>query len=360
MNNNHYCVIMAGGSSSQFWPVSRENMPKEFLALGGPPLLRTTYDRFAAVVPKENILVVTLERYKEGAEAILPELPKENLLLEPYSRQTAPCMTYAVYTILKRNPDAVIVATPSDHVISEQEKFREVVLAAMDHAAREDVLMTIGIVPESPSADFGYIQVTGGRHLDETRPIKVKTFTEKPSEELAKVFLRSGEFYWNSGIYIWSAKTVRRELEEHVPEVTRLFAGWEEHIGTPDEAAFIEKAYADCPKLSLDYGVLEKTDNAWLYPARFGWSDIGDWDRFFAFGGKNEDGNLAYAGKALLENTRGTIVATAKEGKLIALSGLRDYLVVDTNDVLLICPRDARSIKEITSRIAMPEFEKYR
>lgn len=360
MNSNHYCVIMAGGSGSQFWPLSREKWPKEFLDVGGTCLLRRTFDRFAAIVPKENILVVTLERYREGAEAILPELPKENLLLEPYSRQTAPCMTYAVYTILRRNPDAVIVATPSDHIISEQEKFSDVVLAALDHAAREEVLMTIGIIPEYPSADFGYIQVTGGRHLDESKPIKVKTFTEKPGAELAKVFIRSGEFYWNSGIYIWSAKQVRRELEEHVPEVTRLFAGWEDHIGGPDEAAFVEKAYADCPRLSLDYGVLEKTDNAWLYPARFGWHDIGDWNCFFSLAGKSKDDNLAHAEKTILENTRGTIAATSREEKLIAVSGLRDYVVIDTDDVLLICPRDGRSLKEISSRIAMPEFEKFR
>ena len=361
MNPNHYCVIMAGGSGNWFWPVSRENRPKEFLNITGEPFLRETYKRFSGIVPRENILVVTLERYAGEARKILPELPEENLLLEPYSRHTTPCMTYAVYTILKRNPDAVIVATPSDHVIRDEELFKFSILNALEYAGREPVLMTLGIVPKSASDNFGYIQVKGGRHNVTDKPLKVKTFTEKPSEELAKVFIRSGEFYWNSGIYVWSADTIRKEMERLVPEVTRLFTGWEEALGTPGEKAFLERAYADCPKISLDMGVMEKTDSAWLYPATFGWFDIGSWEALYDFAPtKDRKENAIRAGKTLVDECRGNLVLQTRPEKLVAVKGLEDFIGIDTDDVLMICPRNDNSFKDFISDIAMPDFEEYR
>ena len=239
---------------------------------GSPYQLRLTYDRFQNVVPAENIIVVTLAKFAEQASRILPELPSNNLLQEPHARKTAPCMAYAAYTLLTRDPEATIVVTPWDLVIRDNELFTHTLSDAFDYVEANDVLMTLGIVPKTADTNFGYIQVKEGRnaHLM-AGPLKVKTFTEKPSAELAEVFVRTGEFFWNSGIFIWKASTIVSEMEKYIPEVTELFRGWQEHIA---EHAFVERAYAECPKVSLDYGVMERTSRAMLYPARFGWADI--------------------------------------------------------------------------------------
>ncbi len=253
MTEHRYCVIMADG-------------------IGSTRQFRHTYERFLQVVPRENILIVTLARCAADARRELPELPERNLILEPSARKTAPCMALAAYTLLSRDPEAVIVASPWDLVIRDEVQFAATLGEAFSYVEENDVLMTLGIVPKSPDTNFGYIQVKEGRnaHLM-TGPLQVKTFTEKPPLELAEVFVRTGEFFWNSGIFIWKAATIISEMEKYLPEVTELFKGWQEHITEP---AFIETAYAECPKMSLDYGVMERTSRAWLYPARFGWADI--------------------------------------------------------------------------------------
>ena len=254
MDNLHrYCVIMADG-------------------IGSSRQYKATYERFLSVVPAENILVITLARCAAEVRQQIPELPKKNLLLEPSARKTAPCMALAAYTLLKRDPEAVIVATPWDLVIRDEALFADTVKEAFTYVEEKDVLMTLGIVPKSPDVNFGYIQVREGRnaHLM-AGPLQVKTFTEKPPLELAEVFVRTGEFFWNSGIFVWKAATICAEMARYIPEVTELFRGWETQIEDP---AFVERAYAECPKVSLDYGVMEHTDRAWLYPARFGWADI--------------------------------------------------------------------------------------
>lgn len=253
MNTHRYCVIMADGS-------------------GSPEQLKMTFDRFCRFLPKDNILVVTLPSFAQTAGEVLPLLPKENLLVEPAARKTAPCMAYAAYTLLARDPDAVIVATPWDLFIRDENLFGRTVLDAFRYVEDNDVLMTLGIVPRTPDVNFGYIQVKEGRnaHLM-SGPLKVKTFTEKPTAELAEVFVRTGEFFWNSGIFIWKASTICEEMAKYLPEVTELFNGWETRITDPE---FVERAYAECPKVSLDYGVMEHTERAWLFPARFGWADI--------------------------------------------------------------------------------------
>ena len=253
MNDHRYCVIMADGA-------------------GSPKQLRDTYDRFLQVMPQDHILVITPRQYGASAVSTLPELKPENLLLEPFARKTAPCMGYAAYTLLARDPEAVLVASPWDLVIRDEALFADTIREAFEYVEENDVLMTLGIVPRSPDVNFGYIQVREGRnaHLM-AGPLKVKTFTEKPSEELAQVFVRTGEFFWNSGIFIWKAATICAEMERYLPEVTELFRGWQEQIGDP---SFVERAYTECPKVSLDYGVMERTERAWLYPARFGWADI--------------------------------------------------------------------------------------
>ena len=239
---------------------------------GTPDQLRSTYERFARFFPRENILIVTLEGFASMARETLPGLAPGNLLIEPFARKTAPCMAYAAYTLLTRDPEAVIVATPWDLYIRDEALFAQTIDEAFRYVEENDVLMTLGIVPKAPDTNFGYIQVKEGRnaHLM-AGPLQVKTFTEKPPLELAEVFVRTGEFFWNSGIFIWKAATIVAEMEKYIPDVTEMFKGWQQHISEP---AFIERAYAECPKVSLDYGVMEHTSRAWLYPARFGWADI--------------------------------------------------------------------------------------
>ena len=234
--------------------------------------LRMTYDRFARFMPPENILVVTLSKYAATARILLPEIPEGNLLLEPFARKTAPCMAYATYTILTRDPEALMVASPCDLVIRDEDLFAATIDAMFEFVSGNDVLMTLGIVPKNPDVNFGYIQVKEGREawLLE-RPLQVKTFTEKPPQELAEVFIRTGEFFWNSGIFLWKASVIREEMERYLPDVTELFRGWETQIG---DEVFVEHAYSACPKISLDYGIMERTERAWLYPAKFGWADV--------------------------------------------------------------------------------------
>ena len=360
-NNNRYCVIMAGGTANHFWPVSRESKPKQFLDLtgSGKSFIRTTYERFSKIVPTKNIIIVTLAKFAGLVHEQIPELPSGNLLLEPYARHTAPCITFAAYSILKRNPEATIIATPADHIIKDEDKFKAAILKTMEYAESNSALMTLGIHPTEPDTSYGYIQAPGGNGDD--TPLKVKTFTEKPDKALAEVFCKTGEFYWNSGIFISKASVIREEMEKYIPDITAAFDGWEEALGSADEQKFIEKAYSDCPKLSIDYGVMEKTDKAWLYCGDFGWSDIDSWDSLFkSIDRKSLNGNVAYTDRMLSEGNEGDIIVSKDKKKLYAIKGLKDYAVIDTDDVLLICPKDDKRLKDFLSGLGMPEYEDYR
>ena len=355
---------MAGGAANRFWPVSRESRPKQFLDIAGTgkSFIRMTYERFCQIVPKENILVVTLSRYGKLVRDQIPELPGRNLLLEPYSRNTAPCIAYATYSILGRDPEATIVATPADHIITDEDAFRKAVDEVMEYAGKHAVLMTLGIPPTGPDTDYGYIQVTGGKAAAQSKgPVKVKTFTEKPDKELAEIFCKSGEFFWNSGIFAWKASVIREEMERLAPDVTSVFQGWEKALGSPEEEPFLEKAYSDSPKISIDYAVMEKTDRAWLFPSTFGWSDIDSWDSLFnMISRKDADGNASNTGQNLFREDRDNLVLTDNKKKVYAIKGLRDFLVVDTEDALLICPRDDKQFKEFISGLGMPGYEDFR
>ena len=363
--NNCYCVILAGGAGTRFWPMSKVAKPKQFLdvADSGKTFVRQTYDRFAKVVPQENILVVTAYRYRELVMESIPELPSENLLLEPYTRNTAPSVAYATYRLLQRNPDAHVVVTPSDHFIRNEELFCKTIEYAFDFVAEKDVLMTLGILPTRPDSNYGYIQACGGQDAHKSEePMEVKTFTEKPDKELAKIFINTGEFFWNSGILLWKAETIRKEMEKHLPEVTGLFKGWENALGTKIEGEFILRTFTDSPNISINYGVMEKTDRAWMYPAKFDWQDIGSWESLYNFiPEKDINGNVIGPEKHLVENCRDIMVMTPdRKKKMVAIKGLEDFMVIDTDDALVICPKDDKKFKEFISGIAMPEFEKYR
>lgn len=364
MNNNHYCVIMAGGCGSRLWPASTTSCPKQFMDIAdtGKTSIRNTYDRFASFMPKENIIVVTVRKYKDLVMQNIPELKEENLFLEPYTRDTAPCIAYSAYKLFSRDPEATIVVTPADHVIENEDAFRDAICKSIDFAQENKVLMTLGITPVRPDPNFGYIQVTGGNAaLQKEGAIKVKTFTEKPDVSLAKVFIDSGEFFWNSGIFVWTADTIIREIGKHLPEVAQVFSGWQHAIGTQMEEEFLNRAYTDCIKISIDYGVMEKTDKAWLYPAKFGWSDVGTWESLYGcIGEKDSNGNIYNTLKALTEDSTDTIIYSQAKDKLIAVQGLDNYVVIDTGKALLICPKDDKKLKEFTARLSMPGFESYR
>ena len=361
MNDPHYyCVIMAGGLGTRFWPVSRDSRPKQFLTVTktGKSFLRLAYERARTVADPSNIIVVTLERYRELVLAELPELEYRNLLMEPYSRNTASCIAYATYTILKRDPAAVALVTPADQVVEDEPLFTSTALEGLDYAAGSDVLLTLGILPRRPDPNFGYIQTDGP--AGDGRPVRVKTFTEKPSRDLAQVFVDSGEFLWNSGIFIWKASVISQELERYAPEVARQWNGWELFLGGDNEHEYLQRIYADMPRTSIDYAVMEKSERVMAIPAYFGWNDLGNWDSFYEYfaGG---DGNAVKTGcDTLLRESSNTVVTSPLKHKLLVVKGLDNFIVYDSEDILMICPRDEKSIADLLATITLPEYEKYR
>lgn len=363
MSNNHYCIIMAGGLGSRFWPISRNEKPKQFLdMLGtGRTFIQQTFDRFAKVVPTDNILVVTSAQYKDLVEQQLPMLKKENILLEPYRRNTAPCMAYATYKLFKKNPNASVVVTPSDHLITNDSVFAETVLNGLDYASKNDVLITLGVKPNRPETAYGYIQANKNSHLSINGNLayNVKTFTEKPNAELAEVFVNSGEFLWNSGIFIWNLKSIIGELETHQKEMSILFKGGAEHYNTPSEQSFIEEVYDECNSISIDYAIMEKTSKAVVYPAAFGWSDLGTWDALYSYKPKDEEGNHVSCSESLLKEVKDSIIISEDKKKVVVAAGLDKFMVVNTEDLLLICPRDPSVYKTLFAEMALNDLGKY-
>jgi mannose-1-phosphate guanylyltransferase len=338
MNKNRYCVIMAGGVGSRFWPASRTGRPKQFLdILGtGKTFIRQTFERFLPLVPPENFLVVTHANYKELVQAELPELAEDQILLEPIGRNTAPCIAYAAFKLKMRDPDAAMVVTPADHLVIDTREFEKVVGEGFDFAEAHQSLVTIGIRPSRPDTGYGYIQIDPAERSGTLN--RVKTFTEKPTLDVAKVFVDSGEFFWNSGIFIWRTEDILKEIYQHLPEVNALFSSILQDYNTAHEREAIDRIYPECRNISIDYGVMEKAEHVWVRCADFGWSDIGTWNSLYEYSRKEANGNVL-TGEAMLYDTHGTIVRLP-EGKLGVVQGLRDYIVVDTGDVLMVCRRD--------------------
>lgn len=356
MNRNTYCIIMAGGVGSRFWPISRESRPKQFLDIfgTGKTFLQQTYERFAEIVPPENILVVTNEQYRPLVREQLPALSDNQVLGEPLGRNTAPCIAYAAFRLRATAPGSTMIVTPADHFITGEKEFRAAIAESLAFAESHNAIMTIGIAPTRPDTGYGYIQVEEKSHGVN----KVRTFTEKPNEELASVFVRSGEFFWNSGIFIWKTETILKAFETHLSEMYRLFAEEEDKFGTPGEQGAIRLIYPETRSISIDYGVIEKADNVYVRCSSFGWSDVGTWNSLYQNLSKDERGNAAPAG-SVLNRTEGTIVKIPA-GKLAVLEGLRDYVVVDTEDVLLIWPRSReQEIKQVATALKFNGGEKY-
>ena len=330
---------MAGGIGSRFWPISRHAKPKQFLdILGtGRTFLRATYERFLPLVATEKFLVVTNSIYKDLVLEQIPELDESQVLCEPIGRNTAPCVAYAAFRIAAANPGADMIVTPADHLILDERGFRDIVDKGLAATTDNSQMMTIGIKPTGPNTGYGYIQLED----DTVKPgniTSVKTFTEKPDLELAKAFVASGEFLWNSGIFLFNVRTFMQALEDHLPEMYGLFDSIGPHYGTPDEYEHIQKIYPECRPVSIDIGIMEKAGNVCVCCGDFGWSDIGTWGSLYNHSAKDDCGNVAPY-NSLLADTHGCIVKMPGD-RVAVIAGLRDYIVVESGNVLMICPRD--------------------
>ena len=355
---------MAGGSGTRFWPMSRVAKPKQFLDIldMGKPFLRMTYNRFTTIIPPENVLIVASEQYSDLIREQLPWIPDENILLEPLKRNTAPCIAYAIYKLRKKNPDATVVITPADHYITGEANFTSSIARSLDFVAHNDQILTIGIEPTRPDTNYGYIQMNRASHRKvDGHPIyAVKTFTEKPDVETAKVFCSTGEFLWNSGMFISNIRSLIAEFEKCLPEVASLFAPGDAVWYTPAEKDFVLGAYRGSPNISIDYGVMEKTRKAWVVPADFGWSDLGTWTTVYDLSpNKDADGNIVKVRESIVQETKGTLVREKNPDKLVVVRGLEDFLVIDTDDVLMICPRNDKIVKDFVTDLTAREKNRY-
>mgnify|MGYP002132504233 FL=1 len=335
MTNNNYCVIMAGGIGSRFWPMSVQKFPKQFQdILGtGRTMIQQTFDRIKQVVPVENIYIITNQEYVELSHQQLPEIPAENIVGEPMMKNTAACNIYMVNKIADKNPDANVIVLPADHLILKEKTFLEKVELAFDLASKNEYLITLGITPTRPDTGYGYIQFIGKGGEDYH---KVKTFTEKPNLEIAKTFLESGDFLWNAGIFIWNVKSIHKAFEDFLPEMTQEFVSCE--YNSAKEAVCIETIYPKVEKISIDNGILERAQNVYVIPADLGWSDLGTWTSVFDNADKDENNNAVKSKNVLTYNANGNIIRLKNDNKAAIIDGLENYIVVDTDKALLICP----------------------
>jgi len=349
---NNYALIMAGGIGSRFWPISRTSYPKQFIdILGtGKTLIQQTYDRFLKIVPKENIFILTNDNYIPLVKSQLPGIKDEQILGEPIMRNTAPCIAYGSHKIHKINPDASIVVAPSDHLILDSEEFIRCINISLEAATKNDCLITLGIKPSRPDTGYGYIQYNTKTIQEDF--FKVKTFTEKPSYEIAKTFVQSGDFLWNAGIFVWSAENILKSFEKHLPEMNDIF---KEGIGiynTGKEKEFVQSAFTQCTNISIDYGIMEKADNVYVLPSEFGWSDLGTWASVYELSEKDYVGNAVSPSEKVIMYDSSNCMVNVPHGKLVVLQGLHDFIVVEDNNTLLILPRDQeQEIKQIVADV---------
>jgi mannose-1-phosphate guanylyltransferase len=355
---NNYVAIMAGGIGSRFWPESRNEHPKQFLdILGtGKSLIQWTYERFKNICPKENIFIITNEHYIPTLKHQLPEITDQNILSEPSRKNTAPCAAYIAHKLLALNPEANIIMSPADHLIFDERKFERDIINSLDFVSKNEVLVTLGIKPTRPDTGYGYIQYDTGKNMDSF--YQVKTFTEKPSHELAETFVRSGDFLWNAGIFVWNVKTIIRELNLYLPEMNEVFQQVTSY-NQPGEYADIEKVYSQCTNISIDYGIMEQTKKVYVIPSYFGWCDLGTWNSAYDNSEKDYLGNAVY-GKNVMIIDASQCMVKAPENKLMVLQGLENFIVIDTDDVLLICERNReQQIKDYVAEVRRNKGDKF-
>jgi mannose-1-phosphate guanylyltransferase len=358
---NRYVIIMAGGVGSRFWPLSRREKPKQFLDImgTGETLIQQTYRRFKSTCPEKNIFVVTSAEHKDIVIEQL-KIDPANVLAEPFRRNTAPCLAYGTFRILKENPEAVIAVTPADHLIVKEDKFCKVLQESMDFVQDNDALLTLGIKPDRPETGYGYIQA------DRKKPVKgydnllkVKTFTEKPDLDLAKLFIQSGDFFWNSGIFIWNINSILSAFQKYLPEMYTAFDDGKKLLGTRQEKSFIGRTYTECRSISIDYGIMEKADNVYVMCTDIGWSDLGTWSSLYDHSPLDKKGNSVVSGNVFSYDNRGNIF-NLSPGKVAVIQGLKDFIVVESEDVLLIVKKEEeQNIKNYLEDVKKETKEKY-
>ncbi len=355
--NNTYVIIMAGGVGTRFWPFSRTSYPKQFHdVLGtGRTLLQQTADRFDGVCPPEHLFIVTSSLYKDLCQQQLPQLTDEQILCEPVARNTAPCIAYACHKIARHDPAANVIVAPADHIILKEDAFRQTIHSALEATAGQDILVTLGIQPSRPDTGYGYIQYIPDAKAKPRKqgaspqhPLRVKTFTEKPSLELAQQFLDSGEFVWNAGIFVWNVQAINKAFDTYLPDVAEIFDEGRDAYYTDREAAFIDKAYSLTRSISIDNGVMEKAQNVYVVLSDFGWSDLGTWKSLYEVSDKNADENVI-DGRVLLYDTKNCIIKTPKD-RLVAINGLDGFIVAEYDNVLMICRKeDEQKVKNFVA-----------
>lgn len=362
MNKNRFCVIMAGGVGSRFWPMSRTLRPKQFLdILGtGETLLQQTVRRFSQIVPFENILIVTSGIYKDLIKEQISGISDNQILCEPMRRNTAPCIAYANFKIQTLNPEASIVVAPSDHIILNEDEFKRDIISSLEAAEKSDCLLTLGIHPSRPDTGYGYIQFEDDKSSPQNHLIKkVKTFTEKPNLDLAKTFLASGDFLWNSGIFIWSLRSINKAFELYEPGIYELFREGMEYYNSIREEEFIERTYAACKSISIDYAVMEKAKNVYVLGADFGWSDLGTWGSLYEHRSKDDRGN-AIVGQNVMSYESSNCIVNVPDEKVVVLQGLDGYIVVEQDNILLICRKeDEQQLRQVVIDVKNEKGESF-
>ena len=358
---NTFVGIMAGGAGTRFWPVSRETHPKQFIDIlgGGETLLQQTFNRFSKLCPKENIFFITNTKYESIILDQIKGIDSSQIIKEPSRRNTAPCIAYAANKIHDLNPNANLIIAPSDHHIQKEDSFLKILKSALNVSEKESALVTLGIKPDRPDTGYGYIQ------YDRANPIekgvhRVKMFTEKPNEEIARKFIRSGEFLWNSGIFIWQTDVILKAIEKYLPDMYELFNDSKKNqYNTNKEKQFISNAYMQCKNISIDYGIMERAQRVLVLPSEFGWSDLGTWNSVYTKSKKDKDNNVLQIKEHLLNNTKNCLIK-GRNDKLIVVDGLSDYIIVDDKDVTLILPRSKeQDVKKILTEIKQKKGNHY-
>ncbi len=353
MRNNYYAVLMAGGVGSRFWPVSTSSYPKQFHdMLGtGDTLIQKTFKRLNSFVPTENILILTNERYNDLVLEQLPEVKQHQVVLEPAMRNTAPCILYAALKIQKMNPDAVMIVAPSDHWIEDEAAFAKDVTACFEKCENEEVLCTLGIKPSFPNTGFGYIEYEKNDGPERSGLKKVRQFREKPDYDTAKEFLAQGNFLWNAGIFMWSVTTIVKAFKKHQPAQYGLFESGIADYNTSNESTFIEEHYPLAENISIDYAILENSKSIYVLPASFDWNDLGTWGSLYDKLDKDESNHAVVNAKVISEDASGNMILSPKN-KIVVVDGLKDYIIVDNDDVLLIYPKSKeQDIKKVLKKV---------
>ncbi len=354
-----YAVIMAGGIGKRFWPRSRIKKPKQFLKIfGEETMIQQTYQRLLPLIPSENIYFVINANQKKVIQEQLPFVPEENIIIEPYGKNTAPCIGLAALHLKHRDPDSIMVVLPADHLIQDDNQFLKILKTGAKILERESCLITIGINPTYPATGYGYIQYNGSICTEENvTAYQVKTFAEKPNLDTAKKFLMSGDFLWNSGIFLWKTQYILKEMEEHVPEIYDSLQKIESSIGTDAYSDTLKRAYQEIRGISIDYGVMEKSQRVCVIKSDFGWSDVGSWEEVYNLLEKDKSNNVVM-GKAILRDSKGCLIYSPDQ--LVATIGLKDTIIIQSGNALLVCPRNrSQEVKELVDYLKRKKKSDY-